>query len=171
MSLWKAKLPFWVFPCARWNPYFCSVWWFCMVTTKCHFPKEIVVTKCGFFYLPNTNSVCQFSKKCHFNQKDLFSSQPPKKLFSCLFWKCPFPFFHFLSFAFSNIKKTKQKNISFRKPFFDTPTTCQKTTFAPLHTICDCDFKLPQNPIKLGKTSKKIRLFDSTGPIFAFFLC
>ena len=45
----QSNVPFWVFPCACWNPYFCSVWWVCMVPKKNAFPKQIVSTKMPFF--------------------------------------------------------------------------------------------------------------------------
>ena len=62
MALLQPKVPFWVFPCVRWNPYFCSVWWLLMGTKKSDiFQKQIVATKMRtFFYLLNTNSVCLF---------------------------------------------------------------------------------------------------------------
>ena len=48
----ETKVPFWVFPCARWNPDFCSVWWFSMVTEKSDiFQKQIVATKNARFSL------------------------------------------------------------------------------------------------------------------------
>ena len=95
-----------------------------------------------YFYLPNTNSVFLFSKTCHFNKKTSFLHSHPKTLFfSLLVFLVHFCFSLFL-FAFSKIRKTQTKSApSFRKPFIDTPTTCQKIAFALLHTTCDC--KLP----------------------------
>ena len=37
------------FPLCLLEPYFCSVWWFCMVTKKWHFPKTDSVNKNAFF--------------------------------------------------------------------------------------------------------------------------
>ena len=94
----------------------------------------------------------------------LFSSRPPKNTIVLFFFKFPFPFFHFLSFALSNMKKQQTKNalIFYRKPFFWHPTTYRKPIFAPLHTICD--FKLPPSHYKIeGKQATKSWTdFDST---------
>ena len=65
----QPKVPFWVSPCACWNPNFCSVWWFlCMVTKKDTFPRTDSVKEMRISYLLNTNSVCQFYKK-HFRKE------------------------------------------------------------------------------------------------------
>ena len=54
MALLQPKVPFWVFPCVRWNPYFCSVWWLLMGTKKSDiFQKQIVATKMRTIFLPS----------------------------------------------------------------------------------------------------------------------
>ena len=40
MALLQPKVPFWVFPRACWNPYFCSVWWLWMGTKKGPFSQN-----------------------------------------------------------------------------------------------------------------------------------
>ena len=99
-----------------------------------------------------TQIVFTYFSKMSLQQKDLFLRNHPKKtLFSGLFWNCPFPCFSL--FLFCSIRHEKRQKLKmhsfFENPFFDTPTTCPKKYFAPLHTICD--FKLPpQNTKKLG---------------------
>ena len=86
-----------------------------------------------------------FSKKCHSNRKDHFSSQPPQKHNFLLFFIKIFS--HFFSFVLSNIKGQKQK-------LFLTPQQPAKTKFAPLFVI----FKMPPKHYTIGgggKTSKK----------------
>ena len=128
MALLQPKVPFWVFPCVRWNPYFCSVWWLGMATKKSTiFPKQIVATKMrAFFYRLNTNSVCLFFLKMTLKKKP-FSSQPPKNtIFLGFFWNLPLPFFSYCPFDLFQHKKDKNKKCTFfcRKPFFDTLTNC-----------------------------------------------
>ena len=54
MALLQPKVPFWVFPCVRWNPYFCSVWWLLMGTKKkWHFPKTDSCNENAHFFLPS----------------------------------------------------------------------------------------------------------------------
>ena len=61
MALLQPKVPFWVFPCARWNPYFYSVLSLGMATKKDHFPKtDSCNENARLFYRLNTNSVCIF---------------------------------------------------------------------------------------------------------------
>ena len=95
-----------------------------------------------------------FSKTCHFNKKDLFSSQPPKKHYF-LFFCISFPFFHLFSFALSKIKKTKAKNdIFFEAPFL-TPRQPAKNDFrTPTHYLCFLDAQKH----KIGKTKAIIFL-------------
>ena len=154
----ETKSAIWVFPCACWNPYFCSVWCFCMVTNKWHLPKQIVSTKMRVFYLPNTNSVCLFSPKCHFNSHN----HPQNIIFQFFFLR--FTLTICSSFLFILRRKNdKNKECTFfvRKPFFDTPTTCKKKYFAPLRT--NCDLKITQRHYKTGKQTKNIvQIFDST---------
>ena len=40
MALLQPEVPFWVFPRACWNPYFCSVWWLWMGTKKGPFSQN-----------------------------------------------------------------------------------------------------------------------------------
>ena len=64
---------------------------------KDHFAKQIVATKMHtFFDLPNTNSVCLFSKTWHFYKKGpfLFTTTPPQNtIFLGFFWNVRFPVF------------------------------------------------------------------------------
>ena len=142
MALLQPKVPFWVFPCACWSPYFCSVWWLWMGTKqRTIFQKQIVATKTRTFFTFRTQIVfAYFSKKWQFNKKrPFFFTTTPKTLFSGLFWNCPFPFFHIFLFTFfPTLKRQKQKvRVFFENPFFDTLTNCPKNICAPLHTIWD----------------------------------
>ena len=128
------------FPCACWSPYFCSVWWFGMVTKESAiFPKQIVATKMRvLLYLPNTNSVCRFFKQCHFRKKIVHNH--PKTLFFSFFVEISFSKFFIFLFFFFQHKKTKSRSALFfwkKKNFFYTLTNCPKNIFAHLHTICD----------------------------------
>ena len=157
MTFLQPKVPFWFFLCACWNPYFCSVWWFCMVTQKGDiFHKQTVATKMRAFSTFGTQIVFAYFQKWHFNKKYLFFTTTKNNLFLGF----PFPFFHFFSFAFSNKTRQKQKMLFFvENPFLTPQQPAQINIFAPLHTICD--FKLP--PKHFGKTSKKSWTdFDST---------
>ena len=89
-------------------------------------------------------------------QKKLVCSQPPQKHYFPFFWDVPFPFFIFL-FLFLQPKKDKNKKYIISKPFLTPRQPARK--IAPLHTVCV--FKIPQNTIKLGKTSK-----TNLGPSF-----
>ena len=105
MALLVAKVPFWVFPRACWNPYFCSIWWLRTGTKRTVFPKQILATKMrAFSHLPNTTSVCLL-KNAISAKKYLLCSQPPQKLFSVFLFM--FSTFLYFLFSFSNIKKTK----------------------------------------------------------------
>ena len=89
-----------------------------VLVQKKFWPKQIVCTKMRvFFSLPDTNSVRQFLLKilffCFFTFLDDHLKKPN---FYRVFW--PFPFFSFFCFYFSNIKKEKKMQFSFRKPHF-----------------------------------------------------
>ena len=146
------KVPFGVFPCACWNPYCCSVWWLWMGTKKDIFQKQIVATKMRVFCTFWTQIVlAYFSKKCHFNKKEPFSSRPPKNTIFCFFWKFPFPLFSSILFWFIQHKKDKNlKPICFSER---NPDTLPKNIFAPLHTICV--FKTPSRHYKFGENKHK----------------
>ena len=78
---------------------------------KVTFPKTDSVNESAlFFYLPNTHSVCNFSKNCQFSQNPTFPTQPPKHNCSRRF--CYFPFF-FSYFVFLRHEKGKNKNSIF----------------------------------------------------------
>ena len=117
MALLQPHVPFVVFPCACWKPYFCSAWWLWMGTKKGPFSKNRVATKMRVFCTFRTQIVfANFSKKCHFNKKrTFFLHHHAKTLFSGFFFNVPFPFFHLFSFGLSNIKKKRQKQ---RRHFF-----------------------------------------------------
>ena len=135
MALLQPRVPFWVFPCACWNPYFCSVLYGHQKRTI--FPIQIVSTKMRVISFWTQRVFASFSKKCHLSTKP-FSSQAPKNHYFSVLFYFPFPCFLSFSFAFSNIQKTKPKMHFFvRKPFFATPTTCQKRCSHPIHTTCD----------------------------------
>ena len=138
MALLQPKVPFWVFPCACWNPHFCSVWWLWMGTKKSTiFQKQIVAAKCAFLCLPNTNSVSLFFEKCHFNKKSIVLHNHPKNTIFWSFLKVSFSIFHLFSSGLSNIKKTKAKNaFFFGTPFLTPWQSAQKHFFAPLHAMC-----------------------------------
>ena len=162
MALLQPKVPFGVFPCACWNPYFCSVWWLWMGTKKDHFPKtDSCNENARFFYLPNTNSVCLFFKKCHFCKKHLLCSQPPQKHYFSVFFFLKFSFsmfFIFSLFSFSNIKKTKTKSAHFfSKTLFWHPDKLPKIIFAPYTLFVF--FRQPKNTIKLGE-NKQNKILD-----------
>ena len=160
MALLQPKVPLWVFPCACWSPYFCSVWWLWMGTNKgTLFPKQIVATQMRLFCTFWTQIVLAcFSKNAILTKKTIFLHNHPKNLFWFFFWKFPFSIFHLFYFGLSSIIKTKTKNaIIFRKPFFETLTNCQKYFRTPTHYLCF--LRHPQNTIKLGK-NKQTKILD-----------
>ena len=142
MALLQPKVPFWVFPCACWNPYFYSVLSLGMATKKDHFPKtdSCKQRKCAFFTVWTQIVFAYFSKKWHFYKKTILLHNHPKTLFFCFFLKCFFfHFFHIVLFTFSNIQKRQKQKVHmfFSKTHFLTPwQTAQNFIFAPLHTIC-----------------------------------
>ena len=143
-------MPFWAFPCACWNPYFCSVWWLWMGTKKrTIFQKQIVATKTRGF-LPSEHKSClPIFQKCHFRKKtSCFFTTTQKHYFAGFFGNCRFPCFSYLEKA-----KTKSAHFFFENPFLTPWQTANKEIFAPLHTICV--FKITKNTINWGKTSKK----------------
>ena len=168
MALLKPKVPFWIFPWACWNPYFCSVWWLCMGTKKDHFPKTDSCNKNARYRycLPSEQIVfAYFLKNAIWTKRPFSFTTTPKTLFFWAFFEISlFHFFHLFSFAFTNIKETKNKNaLLFVKPLFDTSATCKKIYFrAPTHYLYS--FKIPKNTKKLGKTSKNILDRFSTQP-------
>ena len=138
MTLLQPKVPFWVFPCACWSPIFVVLGDFEWAQTRTIFQKQIVATKMRtFFYLPNTYSVCLFSKKIHFNNKNLLSSQPAKKHYFAVFIFCFFIFFTFLFCFLQHKTKTKYARFFFfRIPFFSHPENPPKNYFcAPTHYL------------------------------------
>ena len=101
---------------------------------RCHFPKQIVATKCAFFF-PNTNSVCLFFKKCNFQPKHLFTTTPKTQFFWAFFEKFLFQFIH-ISLFFQHKKDKKQKvHIFYRKPFLTPWQTAQKYFRTPTHYL------------------------------------
>ena len=175
MALLQPKVPFWVFPCVRWNPYFCSVWWLSMGTKKSDiFQKQIVATKMLTFFTFRTQIVfAYFSKKWQFYKQIKISSQPPKKhYFSRFFFEIfPFHVFHVLSFSFSNMKKTKTKSAHFfSKTLFLTPWQTAKKLFSHPYTLF-VSFKIPPKHYQTGeKQAKKILDQVLTQPWTKFWL-
>ena len=114
------------FPHACWNSYFCSVWWLWMGTKRDHFPKtDSCNENARFLYLPNTNSVCLFSKKCHFC-KNIFivHNNPPQNktlLSGCFFWNFRCPCFSYFLFFFLQQKDKNKKCLFLSKTLFLTP--------------------------------------------------
>ena len=159
MALLQPKVPFWVCPCVRWNPYSCSVWWLGMATKKgTIFPKQIVATKMRAFFSVWTQIVfAYFLKNDIFTKKKHFSSQPPKKhyFFWFFFEIFLFHFFHIVPFTCSNIKKTKTKSAHFfSKTLFWHPDKLLKKYFrTPTRYLCS--FRPAKNTIKLGKNKQK----------------
>ena len=133
MALLKPKVPFWVFQCTCWNPYFCGVWWFCMVTRKCHFPKTDSCNENAHFSLPSEHKCLSiFPPKCHF-AKHAFCSQPKTLSFWAFFWNLLFHVFIYL-FSFSNIKDKNKKCTFFSKTLFWHPDKLPQTYFCtPTH--------------------------------------
>ena len=117
-----------------------------------------------FFYLPTQIVFANFSKKCHFNKKDLFlHNNHPKTLFFWFFEMFLFHFFHLFSFALSNIKRQKQKMHFFWSLFFWHLDNRQKICSHPY--ILLVFFRYPPKHYKTGgKQAKQIldRIFDST---------
>ena len=139
MALLQPKVPFWVFPCACWNPYFCSVWWLWMGTKRrTIFQQQIVATKMHVFCTFRTQIVfANFSLKCHLTKKSYFLHNHPKTLFCCFFFLFSFPFFRSFLFWFIQHKKTKAKCTFLSKTLSLTPwQTAQKIFSHPMHTIC-----------------------------------
>ena len=151
MALLQPKVPFWVFPCACWNPCFCSVWWFCMVTKMYHFPKTDSVNENVHFYLPNTNSVCLFSKNAILAKNVLFTTTQ-KCNFSVFDFSFCFSIFLIFLFCFLQHKKTKTKTHFCWKPYL-TPRQPAKKIFATLHNISD--FTNTKKNFELGGKAKK----------------
>ena len=173
MALLQPKVPFWVFPCVRWNPYFCSVWWLLMGTKKSDiFQKQIVATKMRTSFTFWTLSVfAYFSKKWQFYKKKHFSSQPPKNtIFLGFFWNFLFPFFFscFLFFFFQHKKdKNKKCTFFFENPFLTPWQTAKKYFRTPTHYLCF--LRYPKNTIKLGKnkqTKSWTTFWRNLGPHF-----
>ena len=77
MALLKPLVPFWVFPCACWNPSSYSVWWFCMVTKTVTFPKTDSVDENACFCLTFRTQIvlAYFSKQRLFSKKPVCSQQ------------------------------------------------------------------------------------------------
>ena len=146
------------FPRACWNPYFCSAWWLRMGTKKDHFPKtESCNENARFFHLPNTNIVCLVFVKMSFLQKISFLFTTTPKFIFWAFLKLSFSMFFIFSLFLSPTSKKRQKqkvHIFFRIPFF-TPWQTAKNIFLHTYTLF-VFFKMPQNTLKLGKTSKTI---------------
>ena len=122
-------MPFWVFPCASWNPYFCIVWWLWMSTKKDHFPKQIVATKIRVFYLPNTIVfACFFLKNAILSKWPFLFTTTQKTLFFVFFEIILFHVFHFFFFSCSNIRQ-KKCTFSFENPFVWHPGKLPKNYF------------------------------------------
>ena len=154
-----SKVSFWIFPCACWNIYFCSVRWFGMVTKEVPFFKknaEIVATKMRVFTFGTQIVFAYFSKNVIFaNEKNVLVHDHPKTLISgIVFLKFSFPFFWSFLFLLFQHKKDKNKQCTF---FFDypflTPWQTAKNKSHPYTLLVI--FKMPPNTIKLGKTSKQ----------------
>ena len=158
MALLKPKVPYWVFPCGCWSPYFFVVFGdLAWSQKKWHFPKTDSVNENAQFFFWTQIVFAYFSKNCHFRRNIVLFATTKKHYFQFFSY---FPCFSsFLLFFLQHKKRQKQKmHFFFRKPFFDTPTTCPKFIFAPLHTICDLKNNAP-NTTKFGKTSKVLDLF------------
>ena len=150
-------MPFWVFPCACWNPYFivfCHLEW---PQRRTIFQKQIAATKMSvcFFTIWTQIVFAYFFWKMTLKKKP-FSSQPPKNTIFHFFLRIFFfHVFHIVLFTFSNIKKTKTKSAHFfLKTLFWHPDKLPKIYFrTPTHYLC---FSRPaKNTIKQGKTNKK----------------
>ena len=100
-----------------------------------------------------------------FEQKTPFyHSQPPQNtIVLFVFWDFPFPFVLLFLFCFLQHKdKNKKCTLFFRMPFFDIPTTCQKTFSHPYTLFVILNY--PPNLSNWGTWSKKHlgQIFDST---------
>ena len=172
MALLQPKVPFWVFPCFCWNPYFYSVSSLGRTTKKWHFPKtDSCNENAHLFFTFRTQIVfAYFSKKWQCYKKNIFLHNHPKTLFFWFFFlKFSFPLFScFLFFFFQHkIDKNKKCTCFFENPFL-TPSQTAKKIFSHPYTLF-AFFKIPQNTIKLGKTSKKkswTRFWRNLGPGF-----
>ena len=103
-----------VSPLSRETPVFVVFGAFVWLQRKCHFPKTDSCNENAHFYLPNTHSVCLFSKKAI---KDMFVRNHPKHYFLAFFEICLFHLFHPFSFSFFQHKRDKnRKCIFYRKP-------------------------------------------------------
>ena len=153
-------MPFWLFPCARWNPYFCSVWWLWMVRNKCHFPKTDSCNENARF-VPSEHKLF-FFWKMPFLFKKVFSSQPPKNtVFLVCFLKFSFSFFHIFSSASSKIKRRKPKMHS----FFGNPFSWHLDNLPKIfsHPYTLLFFRPPKNTKKKKNKQKNLGLiFNAT---------
>ena len=166
MAHLQPKVPFWVFPCACWNPYYYSVLSLGMATKKDHFPKKKSCNENARFFTVWTQIVfAYFLKNDNFTKRTIFLHNHPKNtIILGFFWHFPFPFFHIVLFTFSNIRKTQTKSaFFFWKPIFWHPDKLPKFYFrAPTHYLCF--FRPAKNTIKLGKHAKQNlgQIFNAT---------
>ena len=167
MALLQPKVPFGVFPCACWNPYFCSVCDFEWAQQKGPYSKTDSCNENVRFFTFRTQIVFAYFSKMPFLQKTLFFvHNHPKTLFFWPFFEIfVFHVFHMFSFSFSNIKKTKTKSAHFfSKTLFLTPWQTAKNYFrTPTHYLCF--FKITKKHYKIGKKPSKQNLgpsFDAT---------
>ena len=156
------------FPCARWNPYFCSIWWFCMVTKKYHFPRtDSCNEKCAFSTFRKQTVFAYFSQS-HFCVKRKLLSPTTEKTLFLLFFLCnvPFPCFSYFLFFFLQHEKDKNQKRTFF-PFLDTRQPAKKT-FSHPYTPCVI-LRYPKNTVKLVKDSKNkswTNFWPNLGPSF-----
>ena len=142
MALLQPKVPFWVFPCACWTPFFVVFGDFEWAPKMDHFPKtDSYNENARFFCTFRTQIVfAYFLKHAILTKKTFFFTTPKKHCFFLVFFFFLFSFSMFSSFLFWFIqhkKGQKQKmHFIFSKPFFWRPDKLPKNLFAPLHTIC-----------------------------------
>ena len=103
-----------------------------------------------------------FSENWHFDKKrPFFFTTTQETLFFWAFFEILFFLFFIFLFTFSNIKETKTKSAHFfSRTLFLTTWQIAKNIFSHPYTLFVI-LNIPQNTIKLGKTSKK-----SLGPSF-----
>ena len=125
------------FPCACWNPYFCSVWWLNGHQQKDHFPKTDSFNENAGFFSFRTQIVCAYLKNA-ISAKE----HPPKKhnfsVFVYFYKFFVFHVFHIFSFSFFSIERQKQEvHTCFWKPLFWHPDKLPKKYFhTPTHYLC-----------------------------------
>ena len=135
MALLQPKVPFWVFPCACWNPIFVICGDFVWLRKKVPFSKNrLCQRKCAFLTFRSQMLFANSSKNAILTKQTFYFTTT---LFFCfVFVTFSFSIVFILSLFFSNTKKTETRNAHlFSNPLFGHPSTCKHIKFSQPYTL------------------------------------